>query len=187
MFYLIPMLDSFRYTFTEGVAEKHFTGMKNFQELFQNPAFRQAISNTFCFMLLGVPLIMVLSMAISYLLQDGTYKMVRVMLLIPLIIPSSAYLPGLVEIFKEDGMLNHIASIFGLESVAYMTDHAMAVLIFVYILKNIGYLTVVLCGGMEGIAKEYREVWLLESRAGIRYLIKVVIPIILPTVFFAGL
>lgn len=185
VFYLLPLFDSFRYTFTEGVAEQKFVGFANFKDLLTNSAFQLAVKNTFSFMLLGVPILMVLALLVSFFLLEGEYKAVRFFLLVPLIIPSSAYLPGIIEIFKRNGMLNRMLGLLGFSPVDYLTDHAMGVLIFVYVLKNIGYLTVVLSGSMEGILTEYKEVWQLEKKVGIHYLIKIVIPLILPTVLFA--
>lgn len=187
IFYVIPLIESFRYTFTEGVAEKKFAGVSNFRELLTNPAFTLAAANTLRFMAIGVPVLMFFSLFVSFLMSRESFQPVRCMLLIPMVIPSTAYLPGLVEIFKKEGMLNRLTALLGCAPVNYLEDHAMVVLIFVYILKNIGYLTVVISGSMDALPEEYREVWALEKKPGIRYLFRIVIPLIAPTVFFAML
>lgn len=172
LFYLIPLLGSFRYIVTAGVIDRRFTGTANLAELLKNPAFLLAAGNTFLFMGIGVPVLMALSLTVSFLLMDGGYRAVRVMLLVPFIIPSSALMPGVRALLEEGG---------------FLTEHPLAVLLFVYLLKNLGYLTVVLSAGMKRLAGEYREVWMLEKRPGLDFLYRIVIPVIMPEVFFSVL
>ena len=69
-FYLIPFLWSIRFTFTSGSGGTAFVGLRNYMDIFGSAAFRLAAWNTFRFILIGVPLLMLVSLVLALLLFD---------------------------------------------------------------------------------------------------------------------
>ena len=60
-FYIIPFLIVVYYSFTAGLTDHSFAGLKNYINVWQNGAFKIAVKNTFTFTGLSVPLAVVLS------------------------------------------------------------------------------------------------------------------------------
>lgn len=185
IFYLLPVAESFLYTFTQGVSEREFVGLENFADLFSSSAFRLSVWNTFRFMGIGVPILLAFSLTVSYLLHKHQSNMIRFCLIVPLIIPSSAYLSGIQEIFKKNGFLDHLVTGLGWNGADYLTQYPFLIVLFIYLLKNVGYLTIVMGSAMEEIPKEFYDIYRLEKEADSGYLFRIVIPLMAPTLFFS--
>ena len=61
LLYLVPFVWSVQKTFTAGAGGTRFVGLWNYTDLLGSAAFRLAAGNTFRFIGVGVPLLMVLS------------------------------------------------------------------------------------------------------------------------------
>ncbi|MFR7742644.1 MAG: hypothetical protein ACLU3I_04620 [Acutalibacteraceae bacterium] len=68
-FYIIPFLIVIYYSFTVGLTDHSFAGLKNSINVWQNGAFKIAVKNTFTFTGLSVPLAVVLSLGLALLLE----------------------------------------------------------------------------------------------------------------------
>lgn len=180
LFYIVSFGESIYYAFTDGIADRRFVGLENFADLLVNPAFRLAAWNNIRFMVPAVLMLMVMALVIAWLLSDGSCGTVLYMLLIPMVIPSSAFLPGIKEIFREGGMLTAL----GAGQKDFLREWAFGILLFVYLIKNMGYLVVILYGAIRELPVELWEIYRLEKRTGVDYLWLVVIPLIKPSLFF---
>lgn len=184
IFYVIPFIRSIGYTFTEGVGQPRFVGLKNFKDLLQNPVFLQAVKNTFIFIAAAVPLVFGISMLLSYSMLGEEHRLVRVALLVPLIVPSSTLLLGIQQLFGDYGMFQMLLAGAGGGQVDFMNDHAFGIVVLIYLLKNVGYMTVILNGAMAGVPREYEEVYRLDSSSGVGFICRIMLPLIMPLVFF---
>lgn len=187
IFYVIPFVRSIGYTMTEGVGNPRFVGFKNFTDLLQNPVFLQAVGNTFLFILVSVPLLLLLSLFLSYSMLGEKHPIIRTALLIPLVVPSSTLMLGIQQIFGEYGMWNSWLIRMGKAPVDLMNDHAFAIVVLIFLLKNTGYMTVILNGAMAAIPGEYEDAFRLDCRSGAAFVRWILFPLILPMVFFVVL
>ena len=75
VFYLYAFAQNIFYSFNDvGVfGERTFVGIENFQELFQDPVFLRSLSNTFFYAGLGVPLVVVISVCLAWLLNQLSF------------------------------------------------------------------------------------------------------------------
>lgn len=185
IFYIIPFFRSLGYTFTQGIVHLKFVYFKNFTDLFQNSAFQTALKNTVIFILAGVPILIFLSLTLSLLLEKESCHWKRFALLTPMVIPGAAFLLGFRSMFDSYGAVNTILSKFGDFNTDFLGKHSFLMLILIYIIKNVGYVTVIFSGAISTISKEYLEVFRLESSSGISYVRRVLLPLIAPMTFFA--
>ncbi len=185
LFYIVPFFMSFYYTFTKGVTDIQFVGLENFKDLFENPTFRLATKNTLKFILIGVPLITLTSLFLSILMSDKLYAFPRWATLSPLIVPVASALMGWKTLFDNEGILNKIIQSFGGNTIDFLGEkHAMGLLIFIFIVKNMGYMIVIFTGAISTLEKEYKEAFLLDSNSKLKYSFKIVVPLIAPIIFF---
>lgn len=176
LFYLVPFAISFAGTFTTGTAQDEFVFLDNFIGLFHNPAFLLATKNTALFLVIGVPILLILSLFISLQFTNAEFRILKWVLLIPFALPSPAFAAAGQKVlsllgFTDGGTLHPVA------------PFVMAIILFV--LKNVGYTTILFHGTLSGFSREYREVFLLESTSFLRYGISIVIPLLFPMIFFA--
>lgn len=185
VFFIVPFAISIRYMFTKGISSVRFVGLENFTELFENPAFTLALKNTLIFMAVGVPVLTIGALFFAMMLQGSKNRLVRGALLAPMIMPVASALLGWSAIFGVGGVVGFFAKLFGAVPHDYLADpYARWVLIFIFVVKNLGYMTIIFSGAVNGMAKEYREVFSLDSRSTAKFTFKIVAPIISPVMFF---
>ncbi len=185
LFYIIPFLMSLYYTFTKGITDVQFVWFENFRDLFGNPTFERATKNTLIFILIGVPSITLISLFLSLLMSDKLYAFPRWAMLSPIIVPVASALMGWKVLFDNGGIVNKIIQSFGGNTVDFLGErYAMALLIFIFIIKNMGYMIVIFTGAISSLEKEYKEAFLLDSNSKLKYSLKVVVPLIAPIIFF---
>lgn len=185
VFFIIPFLLSLYYTFTRGISEIQFVGLDNFKELFNNPAFILAAKNTLKFILIGVPIVTILSLFLSLMMSGKLYRFPRWAMLSPMIVPVASALMGWEVIFGNNGTVNKALDFLGNQPISFFgEENAMKILILIFTIKNAGYMLVIFTGAISSLGKEYKEVFLLDSNSGIKYAFKIIIPLIAPIIFF---
>ena len=74
-FYFYPMIQALLLSFKSGVgANLEFSGLSNYKRLLVDTTFRTALSNTFIYLIIQVPVMIILGLFISVLLNDSTLK-----------------------------------------------------------------------------------------------------------------
>ena len=68
-FFIIPFIISVYYTFTFGTGGGEFVGFRNYIDVFKSVAFKTAALNTVKFIGISVPLINVIAMVLSLMLN----------------------------------------------------------------------------------------------------------------------
>ena len=185
VFYIIPFFLSLYYTFTKGISIVQFVGLDNFKELFNNPAFKLAAKNTSMFILIGVPIVTMLSLFLSLMMEDKLYKFPRWAMLSPMIVPVASAIMGWEIIFGDYGMVNKVLDFFNRQTISFFGENnAMKILILIFIIKNTGYMLIIFTGAISSLDKEYKEAFLLDSNSYLKYTFKIIIPLIGPIIFF---
>src|SRR5690625_1932599 len=75
LFYFYPMIQAFLLSLQSGMgANLEYVGLDNWLRLFKDPTLIAAIKNTFTFLIIQVPIMIVLALVFSVLLNDPTLK-----------------------------------------------------------------------------------------------------------------
>lgn len=120
IFFIIPFFLSLYYTFTKGVSVVQFVGFDNFKDLFNNPAFIMASKNTLKFILIGVPIVTMLSLFFGIMMAEKLYRFPRWAMLSPMIVPVASALMGWEVIFGNNGTVNKILDFFGRQPISFL-------------------------------------------------------------------
>ena len=186
-FYLIPFLWSIRFTFTSGSGGTAFVGLRNYLDIFGSAAFRLAARNTFRFIVIGVPLLMVFSFLLALLLFDkfkgATFF--RSLFLYPLVLPAASVVIVVQAFFSDGGLVNQLLSALGLPIEDWIqSEYAFPILVGLYIWKNCGYDLIMFLAGLAAIPKEYREAAASEGASYWQVVRYITLPLLVPTFFF---
>jgi multiple sugar transport system permease protein len=185
LFYVIPFFISLYYTFTKGISEVKFIGVENFKDIFNNPAFVLAAKNSLTFIVIGVPILTILSLFLSLIMSDKLYKFPRWAMLSPMVVPVASALMGWEIIFGNTGIINKILENFKIQAISFFGEqNAMKILIFIFIIKNTGYMMIIFTGAISSLSKEYKEAFVMDSNSNLAYAFKIVVPLIAPIIFF---
>lgn len=183
-FVLVPFGDTIKRSFYEAMSGK-FVGIQNYHNVLHNKAFQVAMKNTTKFMVVCVPILLLLSLALSvmihYLKKHQIYF--KTAFLIPLAIPISSVVFLWRVIFHQNGLLNGILSRIGIEGYDWMVTRAFPVLVFSYIWKNAGYNMVLWMAGLDGISQNLYEAAAVDGANAWKKLWYITLPSLLPTVF----
>ena len=185
-FYVIPFFVSLTYTFTQGVAERRFVGTANFRDLLGNPVFRRAAGNTIFFLLLGVPVLLLLSMLLSVILAKGSFGWQRWALLLPFVLPASSLAVAWRSIWGAGGAVDRLLGMMRLPEANLLEKGAFPLLLVLYLLRNVGYMCIILTSAIRALPVEYRENYWLDNSSEGGYVCRILLPLISPTLLFAG-
>ena len=193
-----PIFASFVMSFTDLTTRDlrspfnvNFIGLENYLNLFKDPRFLKALSNTAVFVIVGVPLTIVLALLVALALNNGINKfrtVFRVGYYAPVVTSIVAIAIVWKFILQPDGLLNGFLSIFGVSGPNWLEDTTFALpsLIAMAIWRNIGTLMVIFLAGLQGVGQEQLEAAMMDGAGPVQRFFNVVVPALRPTLLFAA-
>jgi multiple sugar transport system permease protein/raffinose/stachyose/melibiose transport system permease protein len=193
-FVIYPIIQSLVYSFenvTIGGPTK-WIGFGNYETLFKDPQFWNALGITLEFTVASVTILVVGGFILALLLQgEGIVtRIVRSIFFFPTIV--SLVTIGLVWKFLLDpniGFVGGISDLLGLPPVAWLTSTSLALptVIFVNIWKNLGFAMILLLAGLKGVPQERYEAARLDGAKTLQITRYITLPGIRPTMLFTTL
>lgn len=188
LFYIIPFTYGIYYSIIDGPITKKFVWLDNYFDLFKNPVFLNAITNTCIFTALSVPLIISFSLIIAMLLNAKLYyrSVLRSFYIVPLVIPVVSVVLLWEIIFDIRGVFNAVLTlIINVDAIDWLNSKlARGVVIILYIWKNTGYNMVLFLVGLQNIPVGYYELADMEGARWWWKLKNITLLYLIPTAFF---
>jgi len=178
-----------------GIPE-HFVGLKNYELLFQDRAFRTALVNNLLIIVVSLAIQLPLALAMALLLADRFRGAVtfRMIFFVPYILAEVA--AGLIWRFVYDGdygLLAKIATGLGFAAPHVLADRGLAMyaILVVIVWKYFGFHMMIYIAGLQQIDPNLYEAAHIDGATGPQILWRVTLPLLRPTillsVFFAVL
>ena len=168
----------------------HFVGLKNYRTLFSDQAFWTALGNTALFVVMGVPLVVVVSLAAAIALNQSRsryFRALRAFYFVPAVV-------GVVAISliwgylynSQFGLLNHLLESVGLPRQEWLTNPTMAKVsvVIVAIWRATGLNIIVLLAAQQDIPAEYYEAASIDGAGRWRQIFSVTVPLLRFALFF---
>lgn len=165
-------------------------GLDNYAALFRDADFWRALRNTAFFIGLGVPAIVVISMAVAVALNQSTSRYFR-------LLRSFYFLPSITAIVaisliwgylynSQFGLLNYLLGRVGLGPVPWLTDPTVAKVsvAIVGVWRATGLNIIVFLAALQGIPREYYEASALDGAGRWRQTISITVPLLRFAIFF---
>lgn len=187
VFYAVPFLGGLYYSFVDSPFNGKFAGLQNYVELIRNPSFIKAVTNTFMFTGLSVPLNLILSLGLAILLNKKLYgrSVFRTLFITPLVVPVASIVLVWQSMFDINGALNAVITAVGQNPTDWMkTDWARVTVVIVYLWKNIGYSMVLFLAGLQNIPAEYYEAARIDGAGIWKQFTNITLVYLTPTAFF---
>ena len=189
LFYVIPFFMVVWYSFRSGMSRRStFVGFKNYVNLINNDMFLLAAKNTVFFLLLGLPLILILSYAIALMLknQANRHEMLKSVLLFPYIMPVVGSVVLVDLLFANTGLMNQFMGFLGLQSTNWMeSSWSFVIIILLYLWKNTGYSVILLLSGLMAIPERQYDCADMDGAGGLQKFVYITMPQMWHSVFFA--
>ncbi len=190
-FTLFPVFASLALSFANWdiLGTIRFAGAANFVHAATDPLFWRVMINTAYFTFAVVPLQMVLSFAVSLLLNQKIRGLsaYRTIYFLPEVCSTIAIAAVWVWIYEPDyGLMNEILRLFGVKGPQWLrsTTWAMPAVIISQVWRGLGFNIVVILAGLQGIPQTYYEAAEMDGASAGDRIRRITIPLMTPTLFF---
>ncbi len=187
VFFIVPFGVVVYYSLIDGVGSRNFVGLENFIKLFQNSAFLLAAKNTLIFSAWAVPLAVILSMMLALLLEARIplKSQFRTFFLSPMMVPVASVVLIWQVLFNYNGTINEFLMVFGVDKIDWLqSQHSIAVVLLLFLWKNLGYFMILFMAGLANIPKELLEVADVEGAGELYKFFAIKLRYLSPTVLF---
>lgn len=183
-FYVGPIIYILVGSFQDPISNG-FVGLNNYSNVIQNEAFNKATSNTFLFMLVCIPMLLICSLLLAIILKQTSpfNRIVKLLILLPVCIPVFTAALAISIFFDANGLVNRLLELLGAGSVNWLNSPmTFWVLIFTYIWRNLGYCVVLWLAALGSIPLSMYEASAVDGASSYQTFKYITIPMIKPTI-----
>lgn len=187
-FYLIPSFQALYLSLFEwsGIGEKTFSGLQNYQRLFQDSVFLQSFANNLYFMAIYATIPVALGLVCAAILAQGRVKsliLFRGAYFLPQVVPAIAV--GIIWrwIYHPTfGLINSCLSLIGRSNwqKAWLGDYSLVIhaLAGIAVWLMFGYAMVIFLAGLQKVDKSYYEAAKVDGANLLVQFLKVTVPML---------
>ena len=197
IFLALPILAAFVMSFTsfglEDLANPSgtsFVGLQNYAELFNDPKFWQSLGNTVYFVVVGVPLTLILGLAIANAVSRGITRF-RTAFRVGYYLPVITSIVAIAVVWRfllnpDVGLINMLLKDVGITGPNWLADPALAMpsIIAMAVWRNLGFAMVVFIAGMQAIPAMLYEAAAIDGAGRWQSFRYVTLPMLRPTILF---
>lgn len=191
-FVFYPMVQAFITSLQGGMGNNlSFVGLDNYKRLLTDSTFRKALFNTVLYLIIQVPIMIILALAISAVLNDKRLKargFFRTAIFLPCVTSLVAYSIVFKSLFATDGFINAFLMNINLisEPISWITHPVWAkVLIIIAITwRWTGYNMVFYLAGMQSIDDSIYEAADIDGASAFVKFKTITLPLLKPIILF---
>ncbi len=189
-FTIIPVIASLAFSFTawQISAPPRWIGLDNYTELLQDPAMHLSLSNTLYLALFGVPLNLVVGLAIALLMNQNVrgIGVFRTIWYLPSVLSSVAVAVLWLWILNPRyGLINQGLALVGIEGPGWLIDPDWAKPAVILMgLWGVGGTMIIYLAGLKGIPQHLYEAAKLDGAGVFGQFRYVTLPMLSPSIFF---
>ncbi len=172
------------------LGQMRFVGLANYVQLFTSAEFWQVAGNTAYYTVVTVPVSLAIGLGLATLLNRRVPGMqaFRSLLFLPVTVPVVA--SGLLwswMMTPDYGVINYLLGLVGIPPQPWLTGihTAMPSVILVGVWRSAGLNVVLFLAALQGVDRSVLEAAALDGAGAWRTFVRVVVPLITPTIFFA--
>ena len=187
LFFVIPFELCIYMSFTKSTINPEFVGLANYTDILGSSAFRLAAGNTFKFIAVAVPVIMMFSMCVALLLYKklGGHGFFRSVFIFPLVLPTASVVLFFQVVFANGGVIDSLLGALNVPVADWMNSpFAFVSLVILYVWKNCGYNIVLFLAALNSVPPNYYEAAEIDGANGKNKFFGITLPLITPYSFF---
>lgn len=190
VFVAFPVFFCFFLTFNKWniIAPMQFIGFDNYSRLFHDRLFWKAIGNTLKFLLLHIPLQLVVSLFLAYLLNQKikAAAFFRASFFMPVIVSGVVVTILWQQLLGYDaGLINRMLTSTGMHKVGWLVNPNVAIYSIAVMAtwKNVGLYVILFLVGLQTVPPQYYEAAKMEGATRWQQFYHITLPMINPTIF----
>lgn len=192
LFVFYPMVQALITSFQTGAGNNlTFAGIANYKRLLTDTTFRKALFNTVLYLIVQVPIMILLALVISSMLNNKKLKFkgfFRTAIFLPCVTPLVAYSIVFKSLFATDGFVNAILMKLNLiaEPISWITDPVWAKILIILAItwRWTGYNMVFYLSGLQGIDDSIYEAADIDGAGAFEKFKSITLPMLKPIILF---
>ncbi len=193
VFGFFPQLFSLFLGFTQwkGLGPITFVGLANYEVIFRDKVFWQAMANSVIIFFMHVPLMLFLALVLAVVLNSKRVRglpFFRLVYFLPYITNKIAAGRTFGLLFSSDrqGLMNYFLSLFGIAAVPWMDNiwTARIVLCLLIMWAWVGYNMILMLAGLQTINPELTEAAMIDGASAPQAFFQITIPLMQPILLF---
>ena len=132
VFFFIPFFQTIQISFQDfsDIYNPNFVSFENYKALFAQKSFVSSILNTFWFMILCVPFLVIFPLFLAILINQKIrgVTLYKLLIYIPVVISIVVVAIAFKWLYAESGLLNYFLSLFNLPALGWLTDPRIAMI-----------------------------------------------------------
>ncbi|MCI3922845.1 sugar ABC transporter permease [Paenibacillus sp. TRM 82003] len=195
LFYFYPMGKALLLSMQSGKGTNlQFVGLDNYLRLFSDMNFIASVKNTFFYLIIQVPIMIVLALFISVLLNDSKLRwkgFFRTAIFLPCVTSLVAYSVVFKYLFGGEGLVNLFLlklSVIG-EPIQWLTDPFWAKITIVIAItwRWTGYNMIFYLSGLQHINPSIYEAAKIDGASAFRQFSLITVPLLKPIILFTSI
>lgn len=183
-----PMIKAFVMSLQTGIGiNLNFGGAANYLRILKDPTFKQCLFNTFFYLIIQVPVMLVLALALASMLNNKHLRfkgLFRTAIFLPCATSLVSYAMIFRSMFANDGFINTVLRGMGADPIMWFANAwtARAVIIIALIWRWTGYNMVFYLSGLQNIEYSVYEAAKIDGASPIQSFFKITVPLLKPTI-----
>ena len=190
-----PMIQAFILSLQTGTANKlKFDGFSNYSRMFKDTVFMQSLGNTFLYLIIQVPIMLILALILASMLNNKNLRckgLFRTAIFLPCATSLVSYAIIFRSLFGVDGFINSVLIKFGILNTGYnFLGHATSakiVIIIALIWRWTGYNMVFYLSGLQNIEYSVYEAAKIDGASPMQTFFKITVPLLKPTILLTAI
>lgn len=189
VFFFIPFFQTIGLSFCDystSIYHPSFVGLKNYVDILHSHLFYQVMGNTFLFLIVAVPFLVIFPLFLAVLINQKIrgITLYKILIYLPVIVSIVVAAIAFKWLYAQDGILNYITSLFGINPIGWLTDSRFALysVAIVTIWKGVGYYMMIYLAALMGVPQELYEACDIDGANFLQKHLTVTIPQIMPTI-----
>ncbi len=183
-----PMIRAFILSLQKGKGVQYqFAGLFNYARILKDATFRATLFNTFFYLIIQVPVMLILALALASMLNNKDLKfkgLFRTCIFLPCATSLVSYAMIFRSLFANDGFINTILRNLGMQPVMWFAGAwtARFVIIIALIWRWTGYNMVFYLSGLQNIEYSVYEAAKIDGASPLQTFFKITVPLLKPTI-----
>ena len=183
-----PMIQAFILSMQKGLGtQMSFSVFDNYARILKDPTFKQTLFNTFFYLIIQVPVMLVLALALASMLNNKDLRgkgFFRTCIFLPCATSLVSYSMIFRSMFANDGFINTVLRAVGASPIMWFSNAwtARIVIIIALVWRWTGYNMVFYLSGLQNIEYSVYEAAKIDGASPLQTFFKITVPLLKPTI-----
>ena len=189
VFFFVPFFQTFGLSFfdySSSLYNPEFSGFDNYIKLFKEPIFYKVMFNTFMYLLIAVPFLVIFPLFIAILINQKIrgITLYKILIYFPVIVSIVVAAIAFKWLYAGEGILNYLLALVNIKPIEWLIDTKWALfsVAIVTIWKGIGYYMMIYLASLMGVPQDLYEACDIDGANFLQKHLTVTIPHIMPTI-----